>query len=224
MSVFYVFSVGTEIDVDLTYLGRSLDTHASPAQIHIDTPWFLPDCLVPDQQDWSRRSRSTARCSTRRSVGGDAGGRGRAGPAGRHARPGAQRRNTDPTTLYSYNQLAPVPAPRRHGVVLPADLTPVAVDADIAITFTNPVANDAAIATQSYPVTDDPDLQKVQDLTVRYALKSVQIQRRPRFGAAGRHVTDLVVGRRTPHWTPAASSTPRPRSRSRGTPTAGPTA
>ena len=69
-----------------------------------------------------------------------------------------------------------------NGVVLPPDLTPVAVDADIAITFTNPLSNDAAIATQSYPTTADPGTQQVQDLTVRYALKSVQIQRSPRYG------------------------------------------
>ena len=42
MSVFYVFSVGLEVDVDLTYLTRP-GYWLYSAQIHIDTPWFLPD-------------------------------------------------------------------------------------------------------------------------------------------------------------------------------------
>lgn len=190
MSVFYVFSVGLEVDGDLTYLTQP-GYWLWSAQIHIDTPWFLPDCSfqICGHSDEPSQPMDSPLLNPPL-VGGDAGGGGAQAPAAAMHVPALGDGNTDPARLYSFNQLNQVGVPDVTSVVLPDDLTAVAVDADIAITFTNPLANDAAIATQSYPVTTDPGLQKVQDLSVRYALKSVQIQRRPRFGGGG--WTDLV--------------------------------
>ena len=50
MSVFYVFSVGMEIDLDLTYL-KSPWYVTLAATIHIDTPVVPARRLIPDQQD-----------------------------------------------------------------------------------------------------------------------------------------------------------------------------
>ena len=192
MSVFYVFSVGMEIDLDLTYL-KSPWYVTLAATIHIDTPWFLPDVSFQISKTWSHSQPFDSPLVTPPLSGGDATSPVAASlPAPMHV-PALSDGTTDPTTLYSYNQLAPVTGASVTSIVLPPDLTPVAVDADIAITFTNPVSNDAAIATQSYPVTDDPGTQQVQDLAVRYALKSVQIQRSPRFGPQAGTWTDLVA-------------------------------
>jgi len=192
MSVFYVFSVGMEIDIDLTYL-KSPYYVTLAATIHIDTPWFLPDVSFQISKTWHHSQPFDSPLVTPPLSGGDATGPVASGlPVPMHM-PALSDGTTDPTTLYSYNQLAPVTGAAVTGVVLPLDLTPVGVDADIAITFTNPVSNDAGIATQSYPITDDPGAQQVQDLTVRYALKSVQIQRSPRFGPQVGTWTDLVA-------------------------------
>lgn len=210
MSVFYVFSVGLEVDGDLTYL-TDPGYWLWSAQIHIDTPWFLPDVSfqISGHSD-SPSQPMDSRLLNPPLSGGDAGNGGSQAPTSPMHVPALSDGNTDPTALYSFNQLSQVSTADVSAVVMPDDLTPVAVDVDIAITFTNPLANDAAIATQSYPVTTDPGLQTVQNLSVRYALKSVAIQRRPRFGGGG--WTDLVAAVDTAldlggniHATPAVS-------------------
>jgi hypothetical protein len=192
MSVFYVFSVGMEIDVDLTYL-KSPWYVTLTAQIHIDTPWFLPDVTFQISTTWNHSQPFDTPLATPPLGSGSATSpQANSLPVALHV-PALSDGTTDPTRLYSYNQLAPVSGATVAGIVLPADLALVAVDADIAVTFTNPLSNDAAIATQSYPVISDPGTQKVQDLTVRYALKSVQIQRTPRYGPQAGIWTDLVA-------------------------------
>ena len=69
----------------------------------------------------------------------------------------------------------------------------MAVDADISIEFSNPVANDAAIASDTYTGGTDLGVQQSGDLTVRYALTSIAIQRSPRFGPDAGTWTDLVA-------------------------------
>jgi hypothetical protein len=190
MSVFYVFSVGLEVDGDLTYLTRP-GYWLYSAQIHIDTPWFLPDVSFSiSGHSYNSSQPMDSPLLNAPLNSGDAGSGGAGSAAVAMHVPALSDGNTDPNRLYSLNELNQVTGASIAAVVLPDDLVAVAVDADIAITFTNPLANDAAIATQSYPVTTDPGLQKVQDLSVRYALKSVQIQRRPRFG--GGDWTDLL--------------------------------
>lgn len=192
MSVFYVFSVGMEIGVDFTYL-KSPWYVTFTALINIDTPWYLPDVSFHISRTRGHSQPFDSPLANPPISGGDASSpQANSLPVPMHV-PALSDGTTDPTTLYSYNQLAPVSGAPVNGVVLPPDLTPVAVDADIAITFTNPLSNDAAIATQSYPTTADPGSQQVQDLTVRYALKSVQIQRSPRFGPQAGTWTDLVA-------------------------------
>ncbi|HEY2659536.1 MAG TPA: hypothetical protein VGI79_07425 [Caulobacteraceae bacterium] len=192
MSVFYVFSVGMEIDLDLTYV-NSPGYGAFTAQIHIDTPWFLPDVSFQFSQTLGHSQPfDSPLLNPPLSGGAAASPQAPSPPVAMHV-PALSDGTTDPTTLYSFNQLAPVTGAPVGGVTLPGDLTPVAVDADIVLTFTNPLSNDAGIATQSFPVTSDPGTQTVQDFTVRYALKSVQIQRSPRFGPQAGVWTDLVA-------------------------------
>ena len=154
---------------------------------------------------------------------GDAGSGGAASLAGGDARSCAQRRHHRSDRAVLAQPARPSSRePTSPASCCPPDLVAVAVDADIAITFTNPLSNDAAIATQSYPVTDDPGTQKVQDLSVRYALKSVQIQRQPairrrRTGRTWSSPDDTALDT-------GGTSMPRRRSRSPGTPTPAPTA
>ena len=213
MSVFYVFSVGMEIDVDITHLTDPRYVTLT-AQIHIDTPWFLPDVTFQISTTFNDSKPMDSPLVNPPLSGGDAGSPHPSEPAQAMYVPALSDGNTEPTRLYSFNELDPVRGADIAGVVLPAVLPAVAVDADIAITFTNPVANDATIATQSYPVSADPGVQKAQDLTVRYALKSVAIQRRPRFGPGAGTWTDLVApadtaldlsGGGTVHTAPAVS-------------------
>jgi hypothetical protein len=73
------------------------------------------------------------------------------------------------------------------------DIPVVATDATIVINFTNPVSNDMAVAADTYGAAGDAGLQTVQDLTVRYGLKSIAVRRSPRFGTGAGTWTDLVA-------------------------------
>jgi hypothetical protein len=194
--VFYVFHFGADIGCDITYLGKRPWYTTLAAQIHIDTPWFLPDVTFRFTKTWNESLPFDTATITQALSSGSASSPqapGKDGQATLHVPPLADG-NADPKRLYSLNQLAATSGAALEDVHLRSDgLTPVAVDADVCLEFANPLANDAAIAADTYAGGVDAGVQKVQDLTVRYALKSVSIKRSPRFGPGAGTWTDLVA-------------------------------
>ena len=193
--VFYVFHFGADISADVAYLGRHPWYGMVSAQIHIDTPWFLPDVTFRFQQPFGQSQPFDLETVTQALRSGSAASPAAPGSAGAAALlvPPLSDGNADPAQLYTFNQLSAVSGAAVQDVHLRDDVPVVAVDADVCIQFTNPVANDAAIATDTYVGGNDPGVQQVQNLTVRYALKSVSIQRSPRFGPGAGTWTDLVA-------------------------------
>jgi hypothetical protein len=193
--LFYVFHFGADISVDIAFLGRHPFSALVTAQIHIDTPWYLPDVTVrieepignpqPFDNEILNPPLSSAGANSRAPL-----------PAGGPApllMPPLSDGNADAATLYTFNGLAAVSGTTTEDVHLREDVPIVAVDADISIEFSNPVANDAAIATDTYAGGSDLGVQKSGDLTARYALTSISIQRSPRFGPGAGTWTDLVA-------------------------------
>jgi hypothetical protein len=144
-----VFSVGLEADGNPTYL-----THPGywlwSAEVHIDTPWFLPDVSFQISGHSPHPSQPMDSPLLNPPLNnGDAGSGGApSAPAAMYV-PALSDGNTDPNRLYSMNQLSQVTPADVTSVLLPDDLAAVGVDADIAITFTIPLANDAANRTVS---------------------------------------------------------------------------
>ena len=215
IDLFYVFSFGADIGVDLTYLGKHPWYTTLAATIHIDTPWFMPDVTFQFSKTWNESLPFDTSSTTQALSSGSATSSSSAlTGSGDLYVPPLSDGNSDTGHLYTFNELAQVHGASVAGVTLPDDLTPVAVDADIVLTFTNPLSNDALIATDTYGPGGDLGVQQVQDLTVRYALKSVAIQRSPRFGPDAGTWTDLVAavdteldlsGGGSTHATPAVS-------------------
>ena len=204
----YVFSLGADIDLDLTYLVKHPWYVTLTGHVHIDTPWFLPDVTFQFSKTWNESlpfdtSSTTQALSSGSASSPNAPGQDSVVPL--HV-PALSDGNTDALHLYTFNELNAVSGVAVTAVVVPADLAPVAVDADVSIDYVNPLANDAAIATESYPGGADPGTQKVQDLTIRYALKSISIQRRPRFGPGAGTWTNLVAATDTELDLPAGGS------------------
>ena len=165
------------------------------AQIHIDTPWFLPDVTFKFQSTYGQSQPFDTTTLTQGLHSGSASSPTAPGSAQAAALvvPPLSDGNADPSQLYTFNQLTSVSGALLQDLHLRDDLPVVAVDADVCIQFTNPVANDAAIATDTYVAGTDLGVQQVQNLTVRYALKSVSIKRSPRFGPDAGTWTDLVA-------------------------------
>ena len=189
INLFFVFSFGAEINVRLTYLGTHPSFLTIHAEIKIDTPWYLPDVTFTIDKTWQEQlpfdnatmSRGlglatgidpTAQQGVPLLVPGLAGG-------------------GDAAALYSFNQLNGLHGERVADTHL-ADIPNVSVDATIAIDLNQPIANDTLIATSTYAASGDLGVQKVQDLTLRYALTSIGIRRAPRYGPTAGVWSDLL--------------------------------
>jgi hypothetical protein len=194
--VFFVFHFGADIGLDITYLGKHPWYTALTARIHIDTPWFLPDVTFKFEKTWNESLPFDTSTITQPLSGGSAGSPVVPGNDAHGALlvPPNGDGNADPKRLYTFNGLQGVSGAPLQDVHGRGDVPVYAVDADVVLDFTNPLANDAAIATETYDSSGgDAGVQVVQDLTVRYALKSVSIQRSPRFGPGAGTWTDLVA-------------------------------
>ena len=175
---------GADISVDIAFLGRHPFAALITAQIHIDTPWFLPDVTFKfeepigspqpfDNQILNPPVGSAGASSPPTSGSG--------GPSALLTPPLSDG-NADAATLYTFNSLGAVSGAPVQDVHARDDVPIVAVDADISIEYSNPVANDAAIASDTYTGSGDLGVQQAGDLTARYALQSISIQRSPRLG------------------------------------------
>ena len=106
--VFYIFHFGADISVDVAFLGRHPFSAIVTAQIHIDTPWFLPDVTFRSSSPSARRSRSSNEMSTRRSARAARAARHRqARPARAAARPTAQRRQRATRARFTRSTASP---------------------------------------------------------------------------------------------------------------------
>jgi hypothetical protein len=214
--LFYIFHFGADISVDIAFLGWHPFSALITAQIHIDLGWFLPDVTfrftepVGHAQPFSNELLNPPVSSG----GADSQAQLTAGGPAPLLVPPLSDGNADAGTLYTFDRLAAVTGAAVQDVHLREDLPIVAVDAGISVEFSNPVANDAAIATDTYINGTDLSVQKSGDLTIRYALTGIAIQRSPRFGDGAGTWTDLVAavdteldlaGGGTLHVTPAVS-------------------
>ena len=195
INLFWVFSFGAEIGMKITYLGKSPWYTTLHAEVKIDTPWFLPDVTFSFDKTWQSpqpfdTSTLTQSLSTASGIDPT---RSLEQPL---LVPGLSDGKKNPSTVYTFNGLSGLSGAR---IADPRDLDVplVSVDAAIAITFTQPLSNDSAVATATYGGSGDTGTQQVQDMTARYALQSVSIRRAPRFGATAGQWTDFVTDAET---------------------------
>ena len=194
--LFFIIHFGADIKLEIVYLGKHPWYTTLLAEVHIDTPWFLPDVTFRFSKTWGEslpfdtstvtQALSSGSASSPKAPGNDS--------HGALLVPPLADGNSDPARLYTFNQLQGTAGAALEDVHAREDLPVFAVDADVSIEFTNPVANDAAIATDTFTATGgDAGVQHVQDMTVRYGLKSISIKRSPRFGPGAGTWTDLVA-------------------------------
>ncbi len=194
INLFWVFSFGAEIAARIIYLGNhwSLTLHA---EIRIDTPWYLPDVTVSFDKTLSEPMPFDTATITQFLSGGSG-----IEPAAQRTQPlqlpGLGGALGDASYLYTFNELCGRSGTRiadTHAQSLPV----VSVDATIVIDFSQPVSNDALIATSTYDGVTDAGVQKVQDITVRYGLSSIAIRRAPRFGPTAGVWSDFITDAQT---------------------------
>lgn len=174
--LFFVFNFGVRIELRLTYLGREPWYTTLSATIEIETPWWLPNVTVRFEKTFSEArpfETATARQALASAEGisdGDL---------------STEKLLTPPLDvdkeLYTFVELITMATQQPNG-----DPPVLATTSTIVLEFSCPMTNDMAVG----PDTGDAGVQKVQDLTLRYGLKSIKVRRKPRWGVGG--WTDFV--------------------------------
>lgn len=196
INLFWVFSFGAEVSVRVTYLGKHPWYVTLHAEIKIDTPWYLPDVTFTIDRTYHEClpfDTSTITQSLQSSSALDA----TAQSALQLMIPGLAGALGDASFLYTFNQLNGLNGSRLGDTHLRQDIPIVSIDSTIVLNFSQPLSNDSMIASSTYDGTSDAGLQKVQDLSVRYGLKSIAVRRSPRFGPTAGTWTDFVTDAQT---------------------------
>jgi hypothetical protein len=189
---FYILHLGADVTAKLTYLGKHPWYTSLSLTLRIDTPWWMPDVSFSYDKTWQESLPYDvdllARALSTASALGVA-----AAKETVLLTPPLSDGQTDASQLYSFNQFAGLAGVPLGDVHLRTDIPILPTDSTIAINFTNPVSNDMGVAADTFGQAGDAGVQKVQDLTVRYGLKSIAVRRSPRFGSGAGTWTDLVA-------------------------------
>jgi hypothetical protein len=179
IKLFRVFRFGADISLRISYLGKHPWFTTLSARIEIKTPRFLPNVTFTFDRTWSE-PRSFDQQTLRGSVHFSEGLGSFSGSLQRLASQplidGAG--NVVDEQVLSFNEIAATTT----STVMPndSDIPVLSTLSTIAIRFGHPMSNDMAVG----PDSGNLGTQRVQDMTVRYALKSLAIRRRDRYGSA----------------------------------------
>ena len=190
--LFFVLHIGADVTARLTYLGKHPWYTTLSLTLRIDTPWWMPDVSFSYDKTWNESLPYDVDLLTRPLSSASALGTGPAKEIPLLVPPLSDG-NADPDQLYSFNAFIGVSGTPLGDVHLRTDIPIVSIDSTVAINFTNPVSNDMGVAPETFGQAGDAGVQEVQDLTVRYGLKSIAVRRSPRFGAGAGTWTDLVA-------------------------------
>jgi hypothetical protein len=191
----YLFSIlhfGLHVTAKYSYLGKHPWFKSYSLQFTIDTPWWMPNVSFSIDRSWNEQLPYDQDLLTRPLSAASVVG---SGPSGETAllAPPLSDGNADAAKLYSFNSYAGTSGVPLGDVHLRTDIPIVATDAVIAVNFTNPVSNDMGVAAETYTASGDAGVQSVEDITLRYGLKSVSVRRSPRYGSGAGVWTDLVA-------------------------------
>lgn len=196
INLFKILSIGADITVKGSYLGKHPWSLSWSAQIRLDTPWWMPDVTFSIENSGPTPQPFDVPTSNR----------GLAAPSA--IAPSSQANTpllapplsdgvTDTSEVYTFNELTALVGVTLGDTHGRSDLPIVGTDATVAINFTNPVSNDMAVAPDTYGALGDAGVQQVQDLTLRYGLQSIAVRRSPRFGPDTGTWTDFVTASQT---------------------------
>jgi hypothetical protein len=190
--LFYILHVGLDATAKLSYLGKKPWYTSVSVTLRVDTPWWMPDVSFSYDYTFQQPLPYDVEAMTRALASASALGSSVAQEIALLTPPLSDG-NADANRLYSFNELVGVSGVPLGDVHLRDDIPIVATDTTIVINFCNPVSNDMAVAADTYGAAGDAGVQKVQDLTLRYGLKSIAVRRSPRLGTGAGVWTDLVA-------------------------------
>lgn len=189
ITLLWVFTFGASIKGTFDYLGTKPWSLTLRLEIHLETPWFLPDFDFEISKKWPDEDTAAFAIPLLNRVL-------RSASAFTYATnttvplivpPVLRSGNPDTATLYSFEELLSVQGATAASVDL-SKVPVVPTDARVSMEMTNPLSNDSVLAGAG----NDAGVQTVKDVTLRYALASVTVRRRPRRGSTAWVVSDKI--------------------------------
>jgi len=174
--VFWVFDFGASAKVEWDWLGPDPAYRRLGCEVKIHTPWWMPDVTF----DWNKTfdTPQLDKMSVASTPVVASSGRALAGTDAQSVAVSPIVGNTlDADATYSANDLAPVTGDWPAGAL--DDVTPIATDATVAVSFKATV-DDRIAWGQNTP--DGMGTQQSNDVSARYTLVEFGIRRKPSFG------------------------------------------
>jgi hypothetical protein len=179
IKLFGVFRFGADISLRITYLGKHPWFTTLSAHIAIRTPRFLPKVTFSFDKTWSEQLPFQQK-TIRLQLGFADGLSGFDGSSWRLATTPLlddSLQVIDSSRILSFEELTR--ATESTSVPDASDIPILPTTATIALKFAQAISNDMAVG----PDVGNAGVQRVQELEVRYALKSLGVKRAARYGA-----------------------------------------
>ncbi len=193
IKLFRVFRFGASIKVQLDYLGPNPDYKRLAFEIHIDTPWYLPDVTIRFEKiyDSPQPERQLLVSTPLLSAEAFVHGVKQAGPVLLTALEGAE---IDEKQLFDLNKLRTL-SPQELPQSTLNGMTAVGVDSTVVFNFKVPVDDKLTIGENTPPGagTQAAVPPASSELSITYELVSLSIRRQPRYGANANQWTTLLA-------------------------------
>lgn len=197
IKLFRVFRFGASIKVQLDFLGPNPEYKRLAFEIHIDTPWYLPDVTIRFEKiyDTPKPERQLLVSIPIISAEAFVAGIKQAGPVLLTPLEGA---TLDEKQLYHMDRLRSLSAPDIDQAMLD-NMTAVGVDSTIVFNFKPPVDDKLTIGevTPAGAGTQEAVAPASSELRITYQLVSLSIRRQPRYGPYAHVWTTLLAPENT---------------------------
>lgn len=197
IKLFRVFRFGASIKVQLDFLGPNPEYKRLAFEIHIDTPWYLPDVTIRFDKVYSSPKPEKQSLVSSPIISGEAFVAGVKEP-GLVLLTGLEGVSVDEKKLFDLDRLRML-VPQGLPQSILDGMQAVGVDSTIALNFKMPVDDKLTIGenTPAGAGTQKATPPATGELTITYELVSFSIRRQPRYGVNANQWTSLLAPENT---------------------------
>lgn len=193
IKLFRVFRFGASIKIQLDFLGPNPEYKRLAFEIHIDTPWYLPDVTIRFDKIYSSPQPERQSLVSTPIISGEAFVLGVKQP-GQVLLTALEGTTIDEKQLFDMNKLRTL-SPQELGQSTLDGMSAVGVDSTIALNFKVPVDDKLTIGENTPPGagTQEAVPPATGELSITYELISFSIRRQPRYGDNANQWTTLLA-------------------------------
>jgi hypothetical protein len=197
IKLFWVFRFGASIKIQLDFLGPNPEYKRLAFQIHIDTPWYLPDVTIRFEKIYHSPQPEKQLLISTPIISSESFVLGVKQP-GQVLLTGLEGATIDVKRLFDMNKIRML-VPQELGQSTLDEMSAIGVDSTIVLNFKVPVDDKLTIGENTPPGagTQKAVPPATSELSITYELVSFSIRRQPRYGANANQWTTLLAPENT---------------------------